>query len=92
MEALCTQLDTLRLEKERLEVENAKLREANPEGAVQIDAEADAAQCRAENKQLMQEAAQLQVLYEQLLCDVQEEQEKVAKKGEEVAERQRWGM
>ena len=52
-EALHTQLDTLHLEKQRLEVENAKLREANPEGAAQINAEADAAQCRAENKQLM---------------------------------------
>ena len=87
-EALRTQLDTLRLE-ERLEVENAKLREANPEGAAQIDAEADAAQCRAENEQLMREAAQLRALYEQLLRDMQEEQEKVAKKEEEVAERQR---
>ena len=47
------QLDTLHLEKQRLEVENTKLREANPEGAVQINAEADAAQCRAENEQLM---------------------------------------
>jgi len=31
--------------KERLEVENAKLREANPKSAAQIDARADAAQC-----------------------------------------------
>jgi len=91
-EALRTQLDTLRLEKERLEVENAKLREANPEGAAQINAEADAAQCRAENEQLMREAAQLRALYEQLLRDMQEEQEKVAKKEEEVAERQRWDV
>jgi len=75
--------------KERLEVENAKLREANPESAAQIDAEADAAQCRAENEQLMREAAQLRALYEQLLRDMQEEQEKLAKKEEEVAERQR---
>jgi len=44
-EALHTQLDTLHLEKQRLEVENAKLREANPEGSAQINAEANAAQC-----------------------------------------------
>ena len=59
---------------------------------MQIDAEADAAQCRAENEQLMREAAQLRALYEQLLCDMQEKQEKVAKKGEEVAECQRWDV
>ena len=79
--------EVLRLEKQRLEVENAKLREANPEGTAQIDAEVDAAQCRADNEQLMREAAQLRALYEHLLRDMQEGQEKVAKKVEEVAER-----
>ena len=59
-EALRTQLDALRLEKQRLEVENARLREANPEGAAQTDAETEMAQCRAENERLTREAAQLQ--------------------------------
>ena len=81
-EALRTQLDAL-----RLEVENARLREANPEGAAQTDAETEMAQCRAENERLTQEAAQLRTLYEQLLRDIQEEQAKGAKK-EEMAERQ----
>ena len=87
-EALRTQLDALRLEKQRLEIENARLREANPEGAAQTDAETEMAQCRAENERLTQEAAQLRTLYEQLLRDVQEEQAKGAKKGEEMTERQ----
>ena len=59
-EALRTQLDALRLEKQRLEVENARLREANPEGAAQTDAETEMAQCQAENERLTREAAQLQ--------------------------------
>ena len=87
-EALRTQLDALRLEKQRLEVENARLREANPEGAAQTDAETEMVQCRAENERLTREAVQLRTLYEQLLCDVQEEQAKGAKKEEEMAERQ----
>jgi len=61
-------------------VKNTKLREANPGGAAHIDAEADVAQCRAENEQLMREAAQMRALYKQLLHDMQEEQENVAKK------------
>ena len=37
-EVLQTQLDALHLKKQRLEVENARLREANPEGTERTDA------------------------------------------------------
>ena len=69
-------------------MENVRLREANPEGAERTDAEAEMAQCRAENERLTREAAQLRTLYEQLLRDMQEEQTKGAKKEEEATERQ----
>ena len=60
------------------------IRKANPEGAERTDAKAETAQCRAENKGLTWEVAQLQTLYKQVLHDMQEEQAKGAKKEEEV--------
>ena len=40
------------------------MREANPKGAERTNAKVETAQCRAENRRLMQEAAQLRTLYE----------------------------
>ncbi len=86
MEALRTQLDNLRWEKQGLDVENAKLREANPKAAALVDAKAEAPRLREEVAHSHEEAArveadgdcvrgeftQLKALYEQLLRDVQE--------------------
>ncbi len=83
MEALRTQLDSLRWEKQQLDVENARLREANPGTAALADAEAEetrlqkeaahlqeeATQIRARNKRLLRELAQVKTVYEQLLRD-----------------------
>ncbi len=80
------QLDNLRWEKQGLDVENAKLREANPDAAALVDAEAEATRLREEVAHSHEEAArveadgdrlrgeitQLKALYEQLLRDVQE--------------------
>ena len=84
-EALRTQLDTLRLEKQRLEVENVRLREAHPEEAARIDSEdetsrwqAEAARFESESESRAAEAAQLRKLYEQLLRDMQGTQEEQA--------------
>jgi cell division protein FtsB len=40
-EALRTQLDALQIENQRLQAENAKLRDGRPDGAARIDAEAE---------------------------------------------------
>ena len=82
-EALRTQLDTVRLEKQQLEVENTRLRKEHSDTAAVINAEAEAAwwraeaaQVRAEKERLASEAAQLKAVYDQLLRDTQEEQSK----------------
>lgn len=69
VEALRLQLDAIRIEKQQLEVENARLREARPDQADRIDAEA----VQAEKEELAAEHDRLRHLYEQLLRDVQEE-------------------
>ncbi len=91
-EVLRTQLDTLRIEKQLLEVENARLRESNPDGAALADTatewQAKAEQYGDDNERLAREIAQLKTLCEQLLHDSQEEQARAAQKDDEVAERQ----
>ena len=84
-ETLRTQLDTLQLKKQRLEVENVRLRESNIETAALIDAEAevnqlsaDVVQSKTENECLASEVAQLKALYEQLLLNTPEEQTRQA--------------
>ena len=69
-ELLRTQLDNLRLEKQRLEAENARLRNDRPEEAELLDAEA---RSREENARLAAENSHLRKLYDQLLKDMQEE-------------------
>ena len=66
-EALRKQLDTLQLDKQRLEVENARLREAHPKEASRIDFEeetrwwqAEAARFQSESDGHVEEAARLQ--------------------------------
>ncbi len=82
LEALRTQLDTLRLENQQLEVETARLRDSHPDEAALVDTEAALAQCRAEHERLSTEYGQLQELHEQLLRDVQEERAARAEEGE----------
>jgi len=55
-EVLRTQLDTLRLEKQQLQVENARLREEHPGEAALLDAV-------AERDRLYEEAVQLRAVY-----------------------------
>ena len=69
-EVLRTQLDNLRLEKQRLEAENARLRNDRQEEAELLDAEA---RSREENARLAAENSHLRKLYDQLLKDKQEE-------------------
>ncbi len=95
-EALRTQLDTLRLEKQQLEVENARLRESNPNAAAVADVETDATrwreeatQLQADREQLGHELSQLRAVYEQLVGETEEEQARAAQKDDEVAEKQR---
>ena len=49
------------------------MQKGNPKRAERTDAEAETAQCRAENEWLTREVAQLQTLYKQLLRDMQQE-------------------
>ena len=85
-EVLRTQLDTLRIKNQKLEVDNARLREEHPQEAVRMDAEkethhwqAEAARYQAESESHAAEAARLRQLYEQLLRDVQASQEEQAR-------------
>ena len=71
-EALRTQLDALRVEMQRLEAENAKLRDSNPEDAMQLDTEAEVAQIQEESKRARGEAEHMRALYKQSLRDLQE--------------------
>ena len=48
VEALRIQLDNLHIEVQQLQVENARLREGQPEAAAVIDANAEASRCRKE--------------------------------------------
>ena len=70
-EALRTQLDTLRIEKQRLEVENAKLRDGYPEAAERLDSETEAARLQKENESVQQDLQHMRELYEQSLRDLQ---------------------
>ncbi len=56
MEVLRTQLDSLRWEKQQLDMENARLREANPGTAALADAEAEATRLQKEAAHLQEEA------------------------------------
>ena len=71
-EALRMQLDGLRVEMQRLEAENAKLRDSNPEGAVQLDTEAEVAQLQGDSKRARGEVEHVTALYKQTLHDLQE--------------------
>ena len=71
-EALHTQLDALRVEKQRLEAENAKLSDGNPEGATHLDRETEAKQLLEEKQHAHQDMECLRELYEQALRDLQE--------------------
>ena len=72
-------MDALKIEMQRLEVENARLRDEHREEAVRIDTEAELASTRAENMQLRH-------LYEQALDDLHGERAREAEASEVTAE------
>ncbi len=86
MEALRTQIDNLRLEKQQLEVENARLRSDRPEEAAALDAEAEAERLREEGARIVDENSRIKNLYDQLLLDMQEEQARVSESERRVQE------
>ena len=61
-EALQIQLDSLRLELQQLQVENARLRDERPEAAGEIDAHGELDRCREETVQLTAEVGELRQL------------------------------
>ena len=69
-EALWMQLDALRVKKQRLEAENAKLRDGNPEGAAHQDREAEVKELLEEKQRAHQDMERLRELYEQVLRDL----------------------
>ena len=58
-ELLRTQLDTVRLEMQQLQVENNRLREGQPEGAALVDARKEADQLRVQSERLAKEVEDL---------------------------------
>ena len=71
MEALKLQLECALLEKERLAVQNTRLREEHVEHATLLDTEAELARCCEDNEWLEAGLEQMKQLYEQLLRDAQ---------------------
>ena len=65
-EALCTHLDALQMEMQRLRVENARLRDEHPDKSSRINAAAELISTIAENEELCR-------LYEQALDDLRNE-------------------
>jgi ABC-type phosphate transport system auxiliary subunit len=66
MEVLRTQMDSIRLEKQQLEVENARLREEHLREAAWVDAAAECDRLREKTQRVMAEARQLKTEYDQL--------------------------
>ena len=58
-EALRTQLDALCVEKQRLEAENAKLRDGNPERAMHLDRETEVKELLEEKQRAHQDMERL---------------------------------
>ena len=78
MEALRLQLDSARLENQRLVVENARLREERPERAADADAQAETAAWRGEIERLGAELAEVR----QRLHDSQEREARASEDAE----------
>lgn len=73
-EALRTELDTIQLAKQQLEVENLRLREENPDQAAVEEALAEHGQLLEEQRCWDAENRQLRTLYDHPLRDSQEDQ------------------
>ena len=71
-EVLRTQLDTLQMDMNVLEVENQRLRSDHPDRTEALEAEQELAWCRKDNVCLSREVDKLRELYEQLLRGTQE--------------------
>ena len=85
LEALRTELDAVKVEKERLEAENAKLRDGSASGGGDGKPDAQLTELEAERDSLTEECKKLKMLYEGVLSEMQQEQEKAA---EELSELQ----
>ena len=84
-EALRTKLDALQVDNQRLQAENAKLRDAQPEGAARADAEAEVARLNKLINKLKQEAETATRTAEAVEIRIQELSEKAESQREEVA-------
>ena len=73
-EALKIRVDNLLLENQQLTIENARLRESHPQEAAQTDAIAERDQLAGEKQRIDAKHQQLRAVYDQLVCDSQEDQ------------------
>jgi hypothetical protein len=78
LEALRTELDAVKVEKERLEAENAKLRDGSASSGGDGKPDARLTELEAERDGLTEECRKLRTLYEGVLREMQKEQEKAA--------------
>ena len=91
-EALCTQLDALRVEKERLEAENARLRDSHSDEAAHIDAEAEVTKLselvttEQEKETANRTADAMGVRIEELMETAQSQREEIARLSEALEE------
>ena len=86
-EALRVQLDNLQREKQQLEIENARLREGQPEQADLIDARAERDDLREQQRLITAETRQLRTKYEQLVRDARADQQVLEDLREELSEK-----
>lgn len=94
-EALRTQLDTLRLKLQQLEVENLRLQDSNPDEAKLVNVQAELQEAHSERAELKcefeeatKELQQICVVHNQLLADSRADQQARERLQEEMSSRQ----